>query len=208
MTSASIDGFVDRLASVQTGPGCHNFFDHAVLGNAQRRRNLETYLQEMRERRPTVLLLGEAPGFRGMRITGIPFTNRSILTGPANHFGLFGPGKGYVLPAQSPAVERLPLPHPRPRAAAVQPDSHPGRDSRWRALLAGSAGAVRHPDGGGGGERRPPQPGAKWPFGTENQAPGPRRPGRVQSRSAGTPDRRAGTLTALCGQHIAAAATR
>jgi uracil-DNA glycosylase len=108
MTSASIDGFVDRLASVQTGPGCHNFFDHAVLGNAQRRRNLETYLQEMRERRPTVLLLGEAPGFRGMRITGIPFTNRSILTGPANHFGLFGPGKGYVLPAQSEGIASEP----------------------------------------------------------------------------------------------------
>jgi uracil-DNA glycosylase len=108
MTSSSIEGFVDRLASVATGPGCNNFFDHAVPGNALRRRNLELYLQEMLDRRPNVLLLGEAPGFRGMRITGIPFTNRGMLEGPANEFGLFGPGKGYVLPADSEGIAAEP----------------------------------------------------------------------------------------------------
>jgi hypothetical protein len=108
MTNSGISAFTDRLASVQTGPGCHNFFDHAVPGNAQRRRNLEIYLHEMLGQRPTVLLLGEAPGFRGMRITGIPFTNRSILAAPANHFGLFGPGKGYVLPAGSEGIASEP----------------------------------------------------------------------------------------------------
>ncbi|WP_427172451.1 uracil-DNA glycosylase [Arthrobacter sp. 92] len=108
MTSSAIGGFVDRLAAVATGPGCHNFFDHAVPENAQRRHNLELYLTEMRQRGPKVLLVGEAPGFRGMRITGIPFTNRTILEGPANSFGLFGPGKGYVLPADSAAVASEP----------------------------------------------------------------------------------------------------
>src|SRR6478735_4718364 len=62
MTVSSIDGFVDRLAAVETGPGCNNFFDHTVPGNAQRRRNLELYLGEMQDRAPNVLLLGEAPG--------------------------------------------------------------------------------------------------------------------------------------------------
>jgi hypothetical protein len=108
MADPAIRAFVDRLASVQTGPGCTNFFDHSVPGNALRRRNLELYLQEMLDRRPDVLLLGEAPGFRGMRITGIPFTNRSILEGPANEFGLFGPGKGYVLPADSEGIAAEP----------------------------------------------------------------------------------------------------
>jgi uracil-DNA glycosylase len=93
---------------VETGPGCHNFYDRAVPANAQRRRNLEIYLQEMLDRRPKVLLVGEAPGFRGMRITGIPFTSRSILEGPANQFGLFGPGKGYVLPAGSEGIASEP----------------------------------------------------------------------------------------------------
>ena len=107
MTS-SIDSFVDRLAAVATGPGCNNFFDHSIPGNAQRRRNLEIYLGEMRDRAPKVLLLGEAPGFRGMGITGVPFTNRTMFLGPGNHFGLFGPGKGYVLPAEAAAVAAEP----------------------------------------------------------------------------------------------------
>lgn len=108
MTVSSIDGFVDRLAAVETGPGCNNFFDHTVPGNAQRRRNLELYLREMQDRAPKVLLLGEAPGYRGMRITGIPFTNRSMFEGPANGFGLFGPGKGYVLPADAEGIAAEP----------------------------------------------------------------------------------------------------
>ncbi len=62
----------------------------------------------MLERSPTVLLLGEAPGFRGMRITGVPFTNRTMFQGPANSFGLFGPGKGYSLPAEAADVAAEP----------------------------------------------------------------------------------------------------
>ncbi len=58
--------------------------------------------------RPKVLLVGEAPGFRGMRITGVPFTNRTMFEGPANSFGLFGPGKGYVLPAEAAGVASEP----------------------------------------------------------------------------------------------------
>jgi uracil-DNA glycosylase len=108
MTSSAIGDFVDRLAAVETGPGCTNFFDAAVPANAQRRRNLGIYLQEMLDRSPKVLLLGEAPGFRGMRITGVPFTNRTMFEGQANSFGLFGPVKGYVLPVEAAAVAAEP----------------------------------------------------------------------------------------------------
>lgn len=108
MTSSAIDGFIERLAAVATGPGCTNFFDYAEPENAQRRRNLAVYLQEMLDRSPKVLLVGEAPGFRGMRITGVPFTNRTMLEGPANSFGLFGPGKGYVLPPDAAGIPAEP----------------------------------------------------------------------------------------------------
>jgi len=108
MTVSAIRAFSDRLASVETGPGCQNFFDRTVPANAQRRRNLEIYLLEMLHLRPKVLLVGEAPGFRGMRITGVPFTNRTILEGPANPLGLFGPGKGYVLPGGSEGIASEP----------------------------------------------------------------------------------------------------
>lgn len=104
----SVSDFVERLAAVPTVPGRNNFFDHSVPGNAGRRRNLELYLKEMLERSPAVLLLGEAPGFRGMRITGVPFTNRTMFQGPANSFGLFGPGKGYSLPAEAAGVAAEP----------------------------------------------------------------------------------------------------
>ena len=108
MNGSAIEAFTDRLASVQAGPGCRNFFDRAVPENAQRRKNLQIFLTEMLDRRPGVLLLGEAPGFRGMGITGIPFTNRTILEGPANRFGLFGPGKGYVLPPGAEGIAAEP----------------------------------------------------------------------------------------------------
>ncbi|MDV8150010.1 uracil-DNA glycosylase [Arthrobacter sp. B10-11] len=108
MSTPSISAFVDRLAAVATGPGCNNFFNHAVPANAQRQRNLGIYLQEMLDRSPKVLLVGEAPGFRGMRITGVPFTNRTMFEGPANSFGLFGPGKGYVLPAEAAGIPSEP----------------------------------------------------------------------------------------------------
>lgn len=108
MTASSVRGFVDRLAAVPSAPGRNNFLDHSRPENGQRRRNLELYLQEMLDRSPTVLLLGEAPGFRGMGITGVPFTNRAMLQGPANSFGLFGPGKGYTVPADAAGVAAEP----------------------------------------------------------------------------------------------------
>lgn len=106
--TASVSDFVERLAAVPTVPGRNNFFDHSVPENALRRRNLELYLEELLDRSPKVLLLGEAPGFRGMRITGVPFTNRTMFQGPANSFGLFGPGKGYVLPPEAADVAAEP----------------------------------------------------------------------------------------------------
>ena len=108
MSTPSISAFVERVSAVAAGPGRNNFFDDTIPENAQRRRNLEIYLQEMLDRSPTVLLLGEAPGFRGMRITGVPFTNRTMFEGPANSFGLFGPGKGYALPAEAAGVASEP----------------------------------------------------------------------------------------------------
>jgi uracil-DNA glycosylase len=104
VAARAIEEFVEALAATKAGPNSDNFFDFTHPGNDGRRRNLELYLQEMFEREPNVLLLGEAPGFRGMRITGVPFTNTNILNHGADHFGLFGPGKGYILPAGSPGV--------------------------------------------------------------------------------------------------------
>src|SRR6478735_10392820 len=108
MGTSSVEDFIARLAGAETGPGCNNFFDHSVPANTLRRQNLAAYLSDMLDRAPKVLLVGEAPGFRGMRITGVPFTNRTMFAGPANHFGLFGSGAGYVLPPEASGVAAEP----------------------------------------------------------------------------------------------------
>ncbi|MGN7252296.1 uracil-DNA glycosylase [Arthrobacter sp. SAFR-014] len=108
MTSSLIEDFIDRLGAVKTPPGCNNFFDHSVPANAVRRQNLAAYLGDMLDRAPRVLLVGEAPGFRGMRITGVPFTNRTMFQGPANSFGMFGSGTGYALPPEAAGVAAEP----------------------------------------------------------------------------------------------------
>lgn len=107
MTASSITDFVDTLAQLPTGPANFNMFEGGDDG-AVRRHNLELYLQQMYERAPRVLLIGEAPGYRGMRITGVPFTNRTLLRSSSGCFGLFGPENGYEIPSDFPHASAEP----------------------------------------------------------------------------------------------------
>jgi uracil-DNA glycosylase len=109
--NTQISQFIDDLAQLPAGPSATNMF--ALLGedaddNAARRHNLELYLNAMLERRPQVLLVGEAPGYRGMRITGVPFTNRAILANGTAHFDLLGLHNGYVVPRDLPQASAEP----------------------------------------------------------------------------------------------------
>lgn len=108
MTPDSIDAFVERLAASPAGPNSVNQYDLSRSSNAIRRRNLALYLDQLAERRPTVLLVGEAPGYRGMRITGVPFTNTAILQQGVEHFGLLGSANGYEVPDELPVVAAEP----------------------------------------------------------------------------------------------------
>ena len=67
-------GFVERLAAARIG-GTFNQYAESGL----RRDRLARYLHE--RRRAGVLLVGEAPGYRGARVSGIPFTSERQLTG-------------------------------------------------------------------------------------------------------------------------------
>jgi len=69
--------FVEELAAAEIG-ATFNFYREGPRAALLRRR-LEDYLATRKEAR--VLLLGEAPGYRGARISGLPFTSERQLTG-------------------------------------------------------------------------------------------------------------------------------
>jgi uracil-DNA glycosylase len=66
--------FVDRLARARIGDTFNQYADSEL-----RRGRLEQYLGERRH--AGLLLVAEAPGYRGTRISGIPLTSERQLTG-------------------------------------------------------------------------------------------------------------------------------
>jgi uracil-DNA glycosylase len=69
--------FIDRLAAARVGRTT-NFY-RSGPGAALRRDRLAAYLEARAD--AAYLLVGEAPGFRGARISGIPFTSERQLIG-------------------------------------------------------------------------------------------------------------------------------
>jgi uracil-DNA glycosylase len=69
--------FVRDLAAARIGATC-NFYREGA-GAQTRRGRLVDYLDARRHAR--VLLVGEAAGYRGARVSGIPFTSERQLTG-------------------------------------------------------------------------------------------------------------------------------
>ena len=68
---------MDRLVGARIGQTT-NFYREGK-GAALRRARLAAYLETRRD--APLLLVGEAPGYRGARISGIPFTSERQLTG-------------------------------------------------------------------------------------------------------------------------------
>jgi uracil-DNA glycosylase len=78
--------------------------------NAVRRRNLRLYLEEMERHGPRVLLIGEAPSYRGGRLTGIAFTSETLMLAGvplASGETILGSGQGYrvATPCARPSTE-------------------------------------------------------------------------------------------------------
>lgn len=98
----SITAFVDCLANAKTGQHVHNPYTGESPAAAVCRTNLAQYLRMMAQQQPDVLLIGEAPGYRGCSRTGIPFTSEAILT----NYGRLGQAKGFSCPAGPGAPQR------------------------------------------------------------------------------------------------------
>jgi hypothetical protein len=75
-----IDHFIARLSSVHKTGNATNLY-HGCHREAEiRRNNLKVYLTKMKAMDPDFLLLGEAPGYKGCRLSGIPFTSERVMS--------------------------------------------------------------------------------------------------------------------------------
>jgi uracil-DNA glycosylase len=95
------DRFIDALARVEVSNRACNQYARGDRANAIRRSNLRFYLEGIGK--PRILLVGEAPSYRGGRLTGIAFTSEQImLTGVDGRF--LGADRGYR--KATPGVKR------------------------------------------------------------------------------------------------------
>lgn len=93
---SAIPTFIQRLAQTETLQDVYNQYAGESLPARVRRANLRRYLEHMAGRRPRVLLVGEAAGHRGCRLTGVPFTSEAILLRGVPAHNLFGGDAGYA----------------------------------------------------------------------------------------------------------------
>ena len=82
----AFERFTAALARVEVSSRACNQYARGDRFNAIRRSNLQLYLEEIGK--PGILMIGEAPSYRGGRLTGIAFTSETImLNGIAGHLG-------------------------------------------------------------------------------------------------------------------------
>jgi uracil-DNA glycosylase len=161
--------FIDRLTAARIGRTTNFYRDGG--GAAVRRARLAGYLDARRT--ASILLVGEAPGYRGARVSGIPFTSERQLTGtgPAEatativwrvlaEFGLLDE---VLLWNVVPTHPGTPVANRPPTAAEVKAGRVFAEElaSRRRVVCVGriACGAlggdrVRHPSHGGAGAFR------------------------------------------------------
>lgn len=103
-----LGNFVTRLAQAPLDGPANNHYAPAPgdplldQANGIRRENLRLYLDYMQVGRPWLLLVGEAPGYRGCRLTGVPFTSEAIILN--RHIWPFGPQAGFRKTAERATV--------------------------------------------------------------------------------------------------------
>ena len=74
-----IDQFIASLQKEVVSSETTNLYRGKSKVAQVRRENLRLYLHKMHSLKPSILLLGEAPGYKGCGITGVPFTSERIV---------------------------------------------------------------------------------------------------------------------------------
>lgn len=90
-----IEEFIFKLKSENIYKNCINQYSENVENSIITRNNLYKYLSSIYGREIKYIFVGEAPGYKGCRITGIPFTSEYILTKKIQPLNIFGLDNGY-----------------------------------------------------------------------------------------------------------------
>lgn len=96
MVEQKIKKFIDALET--TDFSSRNPFEN-IYKRQECRDNLEIYLNHVKQNGTGIMLVGEAPGYRGCKLTGIPFTDGIQLKNELNSFAL-GDVTKYVIREQ------------------------------------------------------------------------------------------------------------
>lgn len=81
INTSRIDGWLAQLAGMPSFPNAEHLYRTVDTAGRARAHNLREYLLIHAELQPNTLLVGEAPGYRGTRRTGLPFVSESMLRG-------------------------------------------------------------------------------------------------------------------------------
>jgi len=95
ITDDKITALISTLATAETADDAYNEYADTNPNNAIRRDNLRIYLETMRDRMPETLMVMEAPGYRGCRLTGVPVTSRKVMLEGVPELGIFGEDNGF-----------------------------------------------------------------------------------------------------------------
>lgn len=79
MLVPDIASFVDDLARQPNTANVHNPWDYSRPENELRRKNLHAYLLKLAQLKPSIILIGEAPGYRGTLRSGVPFASEKLI---------------------------------------------------------------------------------------------------------------------------------
>ena len=90
-----IEALIRSLSLAELPDDAFNQYAPDDSNNAIRRANLQLYLLAMSARQARSLLVMEAPGYRGCRLTGVPVTSRKVLLEGLPALSLFGREAGF-----------------------------------------------------------------------------------------------------------------
>jgi uracil-DNA glycosylase len=101
-----IDTFIEALAGAKVASDAYNQYAPGDKNNDIRRHNARLYFEHILARKPSLLFVAEAPGYRGCRLTGLPLVSRKFLVEGIPELELFGTARGYV-ETHDPGFEKI-----------------------------------------------------------------------------------------------------